>query len=77
MAKFSVVTKSVTTVLEIGLPDLVKRLPFDYGKNLKKLCIQKQIARLLRMQDIIQSTQSLREEQQYRHFFEISLKTLL
>jgi hypothetical protein len=41
LPSFSIKTKTAVTVLEIGYADMDKRLPWEYRKSLREICLTK------------------------------------
>lgn len=74
---FSVKCDSEISVLEIGLHDFSEKVPRDMMELLKKVALQKQIQRLLRMKEISQTVKDIKERESLHKFHVQTLKALI
>ena len=74
---YSVKSMSAVKVLEIGLSDFKERVPKEFCEQLEHVTMNKQYLKLVRMKDIIRAATTLREKQELKNFFDMSIKSLV
>jgi hypothetical protein len=73
---YSVTSKTNCKFLEVDLNDFRTRVSKDLLRNLKKDCLAMQIARLVRVRQIHQSSQNFREQNSCNRFYKESVRTI-